>query len=145
MPIAATAVLCLVVGVSDGDTIKVRCGQELEQKVRLSQIDAPEKAQPFGQRAKQHLSDLIYKHQVELVDHGKDRYGRTLGTVRLDGQDINWRMVNDGLAWCYLKYLRDKGCLTIEAHARSDRRGLWQDADAVAPWAWRKTAKRQRK
>lgn len=137
MPLATAAVLCLVVGISDGDTIKVRCGQAPEQKVRLAQIDAPEKAQPFGQRAKQHLSDLVYKRQVELVDHGQDRYGRTLGTVRLEGQDINWRMVNDGLAWCYLKYLRDKGCLTIESAARDAGRGLWHDQGPIAPWVWR--------
>lgn len=135
--LAAAVAICLVVGVTDGDTAKVRCGDSPEQKVRLYQIDAPEKSQPFGQRAKQHLSDLVYKRQVELADHGKDRYGRTLGAIKVGGQDINWQMVRDGMAWCYLKYLRDKSCLAMEREAREARAGLWQDEAPIEPWLWR--------
>jgi endonuclease YncB( thermonuclease family) len=47
-----------IVGVSDGDTVTLLDTQKRQYKIRLSGIDAPEKKMPFGQRAKEHLSDL---------------------------------------------------------------------------------------
>lgn len=137
MPVLTTAVLCLVVGISDGDTIKVRCGEGAEEKVRLLQIDAPEKKQAFGSKAKDALSELIYGKAIHLESASKDRYGRTLGRVTLDGSDINFQMVRLGYAWCYRKYLTDDGCLEIEAGARSARRGLWSDPSPTPPWDFR--------
>lgn len=129
--------LCLVVGVSDGDTIKVRCGETEEEKVRLVQIDAPEKKQAFGSKAKDALSDLAFQKNIQLERSGTDRYGRTLGRIVLDGTDLNFEMVRLGFAWCYLKYLTDQSCVAIEADARQHRRGLWADASPVPPWEFR--------
>ena len=137
MPLA-TAVLCLVVGITDGDTIKVRCGESEQERVRLTQIDTPERSQDFGTKAKQALSELIFQKQIQLQREGRDRYGRTLGAVYLDGQHINFEMVRLGMAWCYRKYLEDQHCLELEERARSENLGLWSQVGAVTPWEFRK-------
>lgn len=126
----------LVVGVSDGDTVSIIDAQRNRHKVRLHGIDAPEKAQPFGQVAKRHLSDLVYGKTVTVVEKGQDKYRRTLGVVMLNGNDVNALMVRDGLAWAYRKYSRDYE--QQEGEARTARRGLWGDSDPVPPWDWRR-------
>lgn len=135
------AVLCLVVGISDGDTVKVRCGEADEEKVRLVQIDAPEKKQAFGTKAKEALSDIAFRKNIQLERRGTDRYKRTLGRLILDGTDLNFEMVRLGFAWCYLKYLTDQSCLEIEADARQHGRGLWADASPIPPWEFRHAPK----
>lgn len=125
-----------VVGVSDGDTITVLKDRE-QVKVRLVEIDAPEKGQAFGNRSKQALSALVHGKQVEIRVHGTDRYGRTLGRVHQSGLDVNAEMVRRGMAWVYVKYARDKGLYQLEAEAREQRRGLWADKEPVPPWEWR--------
>ena len=88
----------VVVGITDGDTCKVLAADNQLLRVRLSWIDAPEKSQAFGQRSKQHLSELVFGREVELHTHGLDRYGRTLAVVMLDGVDINLEQVTSGMA-----------------------------------------------
>ena len=138
----ATALLCLVVAITDGDTIKARCGEQgaYEQlTVRISAIDAPEKAQPFGQVSRQHLAHLCFQQQATITPKTKDRYGRTVGDVECQGQDVATEQVRSGLAWFYVKYGKGYEHLRgLEAEAREARRGLWAQ-DAVAPWDWRKT------
>ena len=137
----ASALLCLVVGVSDGDTLTVRCGEPgtYEQvKVRLSAIDAPEKAQPFGQRSRQHLADLCFRHQAKITPKTKDRYGRTVADVKCRGQDAGTEQVRAGLAWFYVRYGKGYEHLgDAEAEARARKAGLWADREPVAPWEWR--------
>jgi endonuclease YncB( thermonuclease family) len=132
----AALLLCLVVGVTDGDTIKVRCDDE-QIKIRLSEIDAPESKQPWGQRSKQSLSDLCFQKQAEVRPVTTDRYGRTVARVICDGVDANLEQVRAGMAWAYLKYLRDPDILVAEKSARADRAGLWSDVEPVPPWEWR--------
>ena len=94
-----------IVGITDGDTVKALvAGNEL-LRVRLSWIDAPEKSQAFGQRSKQHLSELVFGREVELHTHGLDRYGRTLAVIFVDGIDANLEQVRSGMAWVYTRYL----------------------------------------
>jgi len=78
-----------VVGVSDGDTITVLDADKRQHKIHLDGIDAPESNQDFGSRAKQSLSDLVFGKTVTVTSRKKDIYGRMLGTVTLDGKDIN--------------------------------------------------------
>lgn len=136
------ALLCLIVGVSDGDTLTARCGKPgaYEQvKVRLSAIDAPEKAQPFGQRSRQHLADLCFQQQATLTPKTKDRYGRTVADVECRGQDAGTEQVRAGLAWYYVRYGKGYEQLrALEAEARSAGRGLWSEPGAVEPWNWRR-------
>lgn len=82
---------CLVVGVSDGDTVKVRCGAEPDYRqitIRISEIDAPEKQQAFGQRSKESLSDLCFQQQAVVTSDKRDRYGRTVAAVSCRSQDV---------------------------------------------------------
>ncbi|WP_299702131.1 thermonuclease family protein [uncultured Pontibacter sp.] len=127
-----------VVGVKDGDTFELlRGGQTVT--VRLYGIDTPEKNQAYGQRAKQFASDLAFGKNVRLIEHNKDRYGRTVGTIILpDGRNLNEEMVREGYAWHYTAYSKDKNLANLEADARRFKRGLWQDPNPIAPWDFRK-------
>jgi endonuclease YncB( thermonuclease family) len=78
-----------VVGVSDGDPITMLDEQKRQHKIRLDGIDAPESSQDFGSRSKQSLSDLVFGSVVTVNSSKKDRYGRTVGKVTLNGRDIN--------------------------------------------------------
>jgi endonuclease YncB( thermonuclease family) len=138
-----------VVGVSDGDTITVLDDQQRQHKIRLDGIDAPESNQDFGSRSKQSLSDLVFGKTVTVTSRKKDRYGRALGNVTLDGKDINQEQLNRGMAWFYRQYELELPANVAavykltETLARQKKRGLWAEASPVPPWDFRrgKTAK----
>lgn len=132
-----------VVGISDGDTITVLDSNKTQHKVRLAGIDAPEKAQAFGERSKQHLSDLVFGKKV-IVDWNKtDKYGRTVGKVIVNGQDANLGQVQAGLAWHYKQYEKEQlasdrsSYAQAEIDARTRKVGLWHDAAPTPPWDFR--------
>ena len=138
---SAAALLCLVVAISDGDTLTARCGDPgaYEQvKVRISAIDAPEKAQAFGNVSRQHLAPLCFKQVATITPTKKDRYGRTVADVTCQGKDVGTEQVRAGLAWYYVKYGKGYEYLrALESEAKTARLGLWAQ-EAVAPWEWRK-------
>lgn len=125
-----------VVSIHDGDTITVLTPNKESIKVRLYGIDAPETKQDFGKASKQHLSSLIAGKIVEVDENGKDRYKRTIGTIYLNGADINAQMVANGYAWAYRKF--SKKYAPQESKAKSQKLGLWQDKEPISPWEWRK-------
>jgi endonuclease YncB( thermonuclease family) len=127
-----------VVGVTDGDTITVlRNGRH--EALRLHGIDAPEKGQAFGERAKQFTSGRAFAKSVVVRVMGRDRYGRTIGDVFLpDGRNLNQELVRAGYAWWYRRYSADRRLAALEAEARAARRGLWADPNPQPPWEWRK-------
>lgn len=129
-----------VVGVHDGDTLTV-VSEGAEFKIRLAEIDAPEKKQAFGERAKQSLSDLCYRVRATVSPQTIDRYGRTVARVRCGGADASLHQVETGMAWAYLKYSTDPAIAAAEALARADGRGLWTDANPTPPWLWRKKSR----
>lgn len=131
------ALLCLIVGISDGDTLTARCDTETV-KIRLAEIDAPEKAQAFGTVSKQSLSDLCFKAQAEVRPQTKDRYGRPVARVSCNGIDASQHQATNGLAWAYTNYLTDPTIKTDEQEARADKRGLWIDPNPIPPWEWRR-------
>jgi len=132
------AELCTVFGVSDGDTLKVRCGEGDQITVRLGGIDAPEKAQPFGQRSKHALSDLCYRQQATITPKAKDRYGRTVGDVECQGRDAGTEQVKAGMAWIYDRYAKGyEGLYPLQDAARAAHLGLWSDPTPEPPWEWR--------
>jgi len=135
---ATAAADCLgpVVGVTDGDTLRVVCDGR-ETVVRLQGIDAPEWRQPYGRRARKELSTLVFGREVRLAGEELDYYGRLLATVWLDGLNVNREMTRRGYAWAYRRYLHDPALLEDEAHARDARAGLWADAEPQAPWDFR--------
>jgi micrococcal nuclease len=125
-----------VVSVTDGDTITVLEGKA-QRKIRLLGIDAPEKAQAFGSRAKQALSDLVFGKTVRVVWKAHDRYERILGDVYAGDAWANRVMVERGMAWAY-KPSTTRELKAVEAEARKAKRGLWRDKNPVPPWDWRK-------
>ena len=126
-----------VVAVADGDTITVM-RDLVPVKLRLLEIDAPEKKQAFGARSKQSLSDLCFNKTATLIEKGRDRYGRTLARVRCEGVDANAEQVRRGMAWVYDRYVTDRALYAVQTEARDAGRGLWADPDAVPPWQWRR-------
>lgn len=132
-----------VVGISDGDTLTllVPDGTSFKQlKIRLAEIDTPESAQPYGQKAKQALSDLAYNKQARVAVQDTDRYGRIVGRVYIGNLDVNAELVKSGSAWVYRQYAKDKSLFVLETQARVVKRGLWSlpEAQQVPPWDWRK-------
>jgi micrococcal nuclease len=134
-----------VVGVTDGDTITV-LHDYVPEKIRLNGIDCPESGQPFGNKAKQFVSEKAFGKQATVIDYGKDKYGRTLGDVLVeDGTDINTELVKVGLAWWYREYSKDATLERFESEAKAAKRGLWSEPDPVAPWDWRHNPRTRRK
>jgi len=127
-----------VIAVHDGDTITVLI-DHTPRRVRLVEIDAPEHHQASGSRAKQALSELAYGREAVVIEQGTDRYGRTLGTVFVDGRNVNAAMVENGFAWVYRRYSRNPALIEQERRARGRRAGLWADPAPGAPWDFRKS------
>lgn len=131
-----------VVTIFDGDTVEVLVDQR-PRRVRLEGIDAPEKVQAFGARAKQRLADLVGGQVVSVESEKVDKYGRTVGKLTLNGVDVNLSMVADGLAWWYRKYSSEQPRTdqvlyeAAETRAKAERRGLWVDPAPMPPWEWR--------
>lgn len=132
-----------VIGIIDGDTITVLDSSNKQYKIRFAGIDAPEKNQPYGQKAKEHLSDLVFNRQVTVETEKKDRFRRPVGKVLVDGRDTNLAMVEAGYAWHYKKYQAEQSpddrllYDSAEREARTARRGLWSDPDPIPPSEWR--------
>lgn len=127
-----------VIAVMDGDTIMVLRDSE-KIKIRLANIDAPEKDQAFGPPARESLSEMVRKQQVRINSQAVDQYGRMVATVALDGRNVNEEQVRRGMAWEYSHYHGDRGYIALQNEAQQARRGLWSQSSPVAPWQWRKT------
>ncbi len=129
-----------VVGVTDGDTVTVLDEQNQQHRVRLAEIDAPERGQPWGNRSRQALTALVFGKTVSVRETDTDRYGRVVARLFADGSDVNRAMVEQGHAWAYRQYLTDQTLIATEGRARQGRVGLWSmsDQETVAPWEWRR-------
>jgi endonuclease YncB( thermonuclease family) len=134
-----------VVGVTDGDTIVVLDSNKKQHRIRLGEIDTPEKTQAFGTQAKQALSQKIYYKNVRVYFKEKDRYGRIIGTVGYLGRNINAEMVKEGFAWHYKRYSKSKVLDEFERTAKLNKLGLWKGKLAVAPWDFRHKSSEVRK
>jgi len=145
-----------VVAVADGDTLTLLDANNVQHKIRLAGIDAPEKGQPFGDRSKQSLSRAVMGKDVRVVWQKQDRYGRLVGTVWVAPPDSTCRgspcvktldvdlaQLTVGLAWHFKKYAseqspQERGQYAFaEEEARARKAGLWSEPDPVAPWDWR--------
>ena len=128
--------------VIDGDTLVFRTASAKTLRIRLADIDTPELDQPWGEEAKAALSGWVQgeRGRIDIVD--TDRYGRPVATVWFDDKNINRRLVKDGHAWVYRKYLRDRTLLNLETNARAQKLGLWLNDNVVTPEAWRAESRR---
>jgi micrococcal nuclease len=128
-----------VVGVSDGDTFTLLLPNNSTVRIRLHGIDTPEKGQPFGENAKQFTSNLIFNKQVKVKQTDTDRYGRIVGIVtNPENINVNEALLKAGMAWHYKKYDSSPIWAKMENDARATKLGLWQDANPIPPWVWRK-------
>lgn len=132
-----------VVAISDGDTVTVLDAENHQHKIRFAGIDAPEKAQAFGQASKRSLSDMVYERQVSVEWGKRDRYGRVIGKISADQIDVCLEQVRRGMAWHYKQYQRDQSPADRQAYAaaediaRANHVGLWRDAHPIPPWEFR--------
>lgn len=126
-----------MVGVVDGDLMTCLDDTGGQHKVRLAEIDAPEMGQDYGKQAREKLADAVFGKTVQVVDQGKDRAGRWVARVYVDGVDVNRELVAQGAAWHYAAASSDPSLGDLEARARSSRIGLWAEPDPVPPWQWR--------
>jgi endonuclease YncB( thermonuclease family) len=126
-----------VVGIADGDTLTLLVDRT-QIKVRLTEIDTPERGQDWGSRARQALADKVFRKDVRVQSSGYDRYGRLLGRIWLGTRDINREMVSEGHAWAYRRYLTDRTFLDDESAAKEQGIGLWSVSGSVSPWNWRR-------
>ena len=125
--------------VADGDTITILDANNNLHKIRLHGIDTPERGQAYGQAAKDMMSGLVAGRDVGIEVKDTDRYGRTVGVVYLDGNNINLELVRRGYAWWYQRYARTEADLEEgEINAKTNRLGLWADPNPIAPWDWRR-------
>lgn len=126
-----------VVRVLDGDTIEV-LQDRTPVRIRLINIDAPEKKQPSGRWSTNQLKSLIAGQPVTVTYTQTDRYGRVLGrVVTTNGIEANRYMVQNGAAWVYDQYNTDPSLPALQREARAQKRGLWADSQPVPPWEWR--------
>jgi len=127
-----------VIKIADGDTLTLLTSSNQQVKVRLAGIDTPERKQPFGNRAKQALSNLAFQKQALVEVETIDRYGRTIGVVFVGSKNLNAELVKQGMAWVYRKYTDDERLYVLESRAKKERLGLWLQENPVPPWDWRR-------
>ena len=132
-----------IVGVSDGDTLTLLSAEHVPHKIRIAGIDAPEKKQPFGEKAKASLSALAYNRSVEADCRKVDRYRRNVCVVFVGGKDVGLEQINAGMAWWYQQYAKEQTQQEridyehAESLAKRHRYGLWNSANPMPPWEWR--------
>ena len=136
-----------VVGVADGDTLTLLDSSKTQHRIRLDGIDAPERTQPYGQRARQSLSALAHGRAARADCPKIDRYGRAVCRVIVDGVDLGLEQIRRGYAWHYVKYAPEQRVSDrdryerAETDARLAHAGLWSFSDPVPPWDYRRSAR----
>ena len=128
-----------VVGVADGDTLTILDDSKVQHKIRLADIDAPEKGQPYGNRARQRLQKLTAGKAAQADCREKDKYGRDVCTVTVDGIDVNADLVESGHAWVYEQYNARVDLPPMQEDAKAKGAGLWSlpEAQIIKPSDWR--------
>lgn len=132
-----------VVAVLDGDTVLVlheAAGQRAGglMKIRLAEIDAPEKQQPYGVASRSLLLKMVLHRQIWVHTLAVDKYGRAIAQLKVNGLSVNEEMVRRGMAWEYSHYHSDRRYIALQNEARLSRRGLWAQSDPIPPWLWRR-------
>ncbi len=136
-----------VVAVKDGDTIVVLVEGKISKTLRLASVDCPENGQPFGKNAKSFTSSQVYGKEIEFYQTDVDMYGRTIAVVLYDedNKSLSEEIIKAGLGWWYYQYSNDRSLGDLQTEAKYLKKGLWADADPIAPWEYRKIIKNNRK
>lgn len=127
-----------VIVVIDGDTLVV-LRNNAKVKIRLANIDAPEKDQAFGMDARQTMVGMVYKKLVRIDSKAVDKYGRTVAQVSIGELNVNEEMVRRGMAWEYSYFKPGRVYMALQSEAQQAHRGLWSQPNPIAPWVWRRT------
>lgn len=143
-PALAERLWCQVVHVTDGDSLTCLDQTKQQHKIRLSEIDAPERKQAFGQKSRQYLRDLVIHQHVEIHIDGRDRYKRILGTVYVGNHNINLRIVRSGYAWAYRRYVKNQAYLHAENYAKQWKLGIWSEKTVIYPEDYRRSQRKAR-
>ncbi|NBZ98030.1 MAG: thermonuclease family protein [Betaproteobacteria bacterium] len=136
-----------VIGVADGDTVTLLDDQKNQHIIRLQGIDAPEKAQAFGNKSKQSLHEMVHGKEVFVDVQKKDKYGRSVGKILVNQTDACLEQIKRGMAWHYKQYANEQSpedrdvYAQAESTARAQSLGLWKDKSPTPPWAFRKQNK----
>jgi len=136
-PGSGQAFTAKVIAVLDGDTVLIKHDSGL-LKIRLAEIDAPEKAQAFGEASKRSLSGMVMGKHVRFVSETMDQYGRMVAHLSVDGLDVNAEQIRRGMAWEYSNFHSNKALISLQHEAMQVQRGLWAQSDPTPPWEWRK-------
>lgn len=130
-----------VVKIADGDSFTLLTDGKMQVRVRMHGIDAPEKGQAYSQVSKQYLSNIIFNQKVTVEVNSRDKYRRVVGMVFVGDKNINETMLSEGLAWHFIRYDKNKSWSILQEQAKRAKKGLWKDANPVAPWDYRKSKK----
>lgn len=124
--------------VYDGDTVKLR-NLDGEVKLRLADIDAPERNKAYGKKARRTLIKLCLGSNIIVAAEitGTDKYNRSLGRLHCNHIDTSIYLAEHGLAWHYAQYSSDVSIYNAALKARQQKRGLWKNKNPMPPWAWR--------
>jgi micrococcal nuclease len=124
----------LIVKIVDGDTYDILVDRKT-YRIRMNGIDAPERGQPFYQKAKDYLGSLCFQRNIKVVKIDLDRHDRTIAESLLDDSvNLSYEMVKAGFAWHYKQYSSDQNLADLENNARKNRLGLWADDNPKPPW-----------
>ena len=128
-----------VISVQDGDSFTLLTPERKQVKIRVAEIDAPERGQPYGNRARQELTRLIKDQHVTVETQVVDRYGRIVGKPIVGDKDITAEMVKIGAAWVYCTYSEDESLYKLERQAKANKHGVWgtSEYENIPPWEWR--------
>ena len=130
-----------VIRVADGDTITILNAENKQTKIRLYGIDAPEKAQDFGNKSREKLASLVAGKNINVMVMDIDRYGRSVGRIKIGEQEVAEEMLKAGMVWLYTAYCKIPECKhwkELETQAKTAKIGLWSNPTAQEPWLWRK-------
>jgi endonuclease YncB( thermonuclease family) len=135
-----------VLRIVDGDTLEVVTAGGDHQRIRLADIDAPERGQPWSRRAREALTARVAGKPVRINRVATDVYGRTVGEVYADDVCVGCELVREGHAWAYRGHEPDPLMLELEAEARAAGRGLWAlpESERTPPWEWRRAGQHDR-
>ena len=121
----------------DGDTVKIK-DDSYEYKLRLTDIDAPERTQDYGLKSRRALMSFCKNTDVKVYISGTDKYQRRLGKLLCNNADASEFLVKNGHAWFNRRYSMDYMLGLQEDEARKNKLGLWEAQQQTPPWVWRK-------
>ncbi|MCB1064787.1 MAG: thermonuclease family protein [Verrucomicrobiae bacterium] len=130
-----------VIGIHDGDSLTLLTQSQKKHRIRLAEIDAPEEGQKFAELSTKALAGKVFGKWITVKSKVRDQYSRIIGTVLLEGENVNLWMVKQGFAWHYAAYSEDSDFANAEILARKAKRGIWVNAPPMPPWEFRKRMK----